>query len=316
VTDHPHSLDPADGGSDPSDRGWGSPVPAEYGPLRAFRSTPTEGDGSPTARGRQAGTGWRWQRQHQAGKPTLSDRWRGRSGTEVKPVTELNAGVVPAKPWGPSPTLDNGAVENRAVDNAAVDNGAVDGAAFSPDFIDTAPGVEAGDRRPATQPEQDLVDLAPFAPLTTERVAIAGGVVAAERVAPRRRPKRKAERVRSRVTIRHIDIWTVARVSLVFYLLVAIVVVVASVLLWYAANAYGSLNSIEKSVRTLFDLKSFTLHVDRVAEYTAAGGLVLALVGTLVNILAALTYNLICDIVGGFRIEVESVSQGSSDIQG
>jgi hypothetical protein len=107
----------------------------------------------------------------------------------------------------------------------------------------------------------------------------------------------------------------VARVSLVFYFLVAIAVLVASVLLWYAANAFGSLTSIEKSVRTLFDLKSFTLHVGRVAEYTALGGLVLAVVGSLVNILAALTYNLICDIVGGFRIEVESVSPGPSEIE-
>jgi Transmembrane domain of unknown function (DUF3566) len=301
VADHPPSLDPADDGPDPSDRGWGSPVPAEYGPLRAFRSTPTEDDGSLTGRGRQAGPGWRWQRQHQGAKPTLSDRWRGRPGPEVQPVTELNTGVAPTEPWGPTPTLDNGAV---------------DGVAASTALMDAAAIVETDDRRTAAPPEEDFVDLAPPAPLTAERGGVAPAVVAAESVTSRRRQRRKADRVRSRVTIRHIDVWTVARVSLVFYLLVAIAVVVASVLLWYAANAYGSLNSIEKSVRTLFDLKTFTLHVDRVAEYTAAGGLVLALVGTLVNILAALTYNLICDIVGGFRIEVESASSGSSDSQG
>jgi hypothetical protein len=301
VADRPHSLDPEDDGPDPSDRGWGSPVPAEYGPLRAFRSTPIEDDGSLSERGRQAGMGWRWPRQHQGAKPTLSDRWRGRTGAEVKPVTELNTGVAPAEPWGPTPTLDNGAV---------------DGVATSTIFMDPAAVVEADDRRTAAPPEHDFVDPVPLAPLTVERAGIAGGALAAERVASRQKQKRKPERVRSRVTIRHIDIWTVARVSLIFYLLVGVAVVVASVLLWYAANAYGSLTSIEKSVRTLFDLKTFTLHVNRVAEYTAAGGLVLALVGTLVNILAALTYNLICDIVGGFRIEVESASSGSSDLEG
>jgi Transmembrane domain of unknown function (DUF3566) len=299
VTDRPHSLDPADDGPDPSDRGWGSPVPAEYGPLRAFRSTPTGDDSSLTGRGRPAGTGWRWQRQHQAAKPTLSDRWRGRSGAEVKPVSELNSGVAPAEPWGPSPTLDNGAV---------------DGVAASTGLVESAAIVEADDRWTTAEPEQDFVDVAPPAPRTAERAGMAGAAVAAEGVSSRRR-RRRPERVRSRVTIRHIDVWTVARVSLVFYLLVAIAVVVASVLLWYAANAYGSLTSIEKSVRTLFDLKTFTLHVNRVAEYTAAGGLVLAVVGTLINILAALTYNLICDIVGGFRIEVESASAGPSDDQ-
>jgi Transmembrane domain of unknown function (DUF3566) len=301
VADRPHSLDPEDDGPDPSDRGWGSPVPAEYGPLRAFRATPTEDDGSLTGPGRQGSAGWRWSRQQQTAKPTLSDRWRGRTAAEVKPVTELNTGVAPAESWGPTPT---------------VENGAVDGAAASTVFMDSAAIVEADDLRTTAPAERDFVDLAPPAPLTAERAGMAGAVVAAEGVAPRRRQKRRADRVRSRVTIRHIDVWTVARVSLVFYLLVAIAVVVTSVLLWYAANAYGSLTSIEKSVRTLFDLKSFTLHVNRVAEYTAAGGLVLAFVGTLFNILAALTYNLICDIVGGFRIEVESTAQGPSEIQG
>jgi hypothetical protein len=216
-------------------------------------------------------------------------------------VTEFNTGVAPAEPWGPTPTLGNGAVE---------------GVGESTAFMDSASIVEAEGLRTTAPAEQDFVDLAPPAPVTAERAGLAGAVVAAGSVAPRRRQRRRADRVRSRVTIRHVDVWTVARVSIVFYLLVAIAVVVASVLLWYAANAYGSLTSIEKSIRTLFDLKTFTLHVGRVAEYTAAGGLVLCLVGTLFNILAALTYNLICDIVGGFRIEVESTSPASSDDQG
>ncbi len=293
MTDRPHSLDPADHGSDPSDRGWGSPVPAEYGSLRALRSQ-AEDSGSDSAprssRSRISGTGWRWQRQ-----------LRSRSGSEVpKPVAELNTGAAPTDPWSPRP---------------AFDRGALDGVVAADALRSAAPIVEPDDRQTVLAPEPEVMDLAPPPVLTAEQAGAAGALAAAEGRAPRRRSKRRAERVRSRVTIRHIDVLTVARVSLVFYFLVAIAVVVASVLLWYAANAYGNLTSIEKSVRTLFDLKTFTLHVDRVAEYTAAGGLVLALVGTLVNILAALTYNLICDIVGGVRIEVESISPVPSDIQ-
>jgi len=111
-----------------------------------------------------------------------------------------------------------------------------------------------------------------------------------------------------------VDVLTVMRVSLVFYLLVLVVVVVASVLLWYAADGFGSLTSIEKSIRTLFDLKTFTLHPETVALYMSAAGAVLALAGTLANTLAAVTYNLICDVVGGVRIEVESpVGPGTSE---
>ncbi len=291
MTDRPHSLDPADGGSDPSDRGWGSPVPAEYGSLRSLRSQAEDGGSELAARSsrsRQAGTGWRWQRQ-----------LRSRSGSEVaEPVADLNSGAAPTDRWTPNP---------------AFDRGAVDGAVASNPVRSAAPIIEADDRQRVLAPEPEVADLAPPV-FIAEQAGTAGALAATEGRDRRRRSKRRAERVRSRVTIRHIDVLTVARVSLVFYFLVAIAVVVASVLLWYAANAYGSLTSIEKSVRTLFDLKTFTLHADRVAEYTAAGGLVLAMVGTLVNILAALTYNLICDIVGGVRIEVESTSPVPSEV--
>ena len=96
------------------------------------------------------------------------------------------------------------------------------------------------------------------------------------------------------------------RVSIVFYLVLLIVFVVASVLLYYAADAFGSLHSIEKSVRTLFSLKSFKLHPGNVAVYTSLAGLVITIAGTLANVIAALMYNLISDVVGGVRIEVLS----------
>jgi hypothetical protein len=117
---------------------------------------------------------------------------------------------------------------------------------------------------------------------------------------------RRSMRARSRATIRHIDILTVARVSVIFYLMVLAIVVVASVLLWYAADTTGTLPSLEKSVRTLFSLKTFTVHPGEVAEYTSGGGVVLAVVGTLTNILLALVYNLIAEVVGGVRVEVDS----------
>jgi hypothetical protein len=75
-------------------------------------------------------------------------------------------------------------------------------------------------------------------------------------------------------------------------------------MLWYIADAVGSINSIEKSVRTLFDLKTFTLHPGEIAKYTSAGGAALAIAGTLGNVLAALIYNLISDVVGGIRFFV------------
>jgi ABC-type multidrug transport system fused ATPase/permease subunit len=116
--------------------------------------------------------------------------------------------------------------------------------------------------------------------------------------------RRRRQWAQSSRTVRHLNVWTVAKVSFIFYLLLFGAVVVASVMLWYVANAVGSIQSIEKSIRTLFDLKTFTFHPSEVAAYTSAGGGVLAILGTLGNVLAALMYNLISDLVGGIRFQV------------
>ncbi len=126
---------------------------------------------------------------------------------------------------------------------------------------------------------------------------------------PPGRPARRPGRARTRMVLRHVDVGTVAKVSVMFYLLVLVVIVVAAVLLWVAADVFGTLPSIEKSVRTLFSLRKFQLHAGAVALYTGAAGVLIAIVGTLANIVLALIYNLISDTVGGIRVELESFSR-------
>jgi Transmembrane domain of unknown function (DUF3566) len=113
--------------------------------------------------------------------------------------------------------------------------------------------------------------------------------------------------------VRRVDVASVAKVSIVFYLLVLVVVVVASLMLWYVADAFGALSGIERSIRTLFDLKKFTVHPAMVAGYTCLGGTVLAAAGTLANVLAAVMYNLISDVVGGIRLEIDDNATPYSD---
>jgi hypothetical protein len=139
---------------------------------------------------------------------------------------------------------------------------------------------------------------------TDERQELRRGTLAELR---RRRARRV--RIRARATVRHVSVWTVFKVSFVFYLVVLAAFVVASVFLWEAASAFGTLPSIEKSVKTLFSLKTFKVHVGTVATYTAGIGLVIAVAGTLANTLLALTYNLIADTIGGVRVDLESVTR-------
>jgi hypothetical protein len=122
-----------------------------------------------------------------------------------------------------------------------------------------------------------------------------------------RRRQRQAARpqwAQSQRTIRHLNVWSVLKVSLAFYFMVLVAVVVASILLWYVADAFGTIQTIEKSVKSLFDLKQFTIHPSQVAKYTSIGGGVLAICGTFANVLVAFMYNLISDLVGGIRFDV------------
>ena len=121
----------------------------------------------------------------------------------------------------------------------------------------------------------------------------------------RRRPRRRVVPARTRATVRHLSIASVLRVSIIFWLVMLAAVVVASVLLWTFADAFGSLPSIEKSIQTLFSLKSFKLHPGQVAFYTFLGGLVVSMAGIFANVLLALIYNLIADVVGGVRVDLD-----------
>jgi hypothetical protein len=112
------------------------------------------------------------------------------------------------------------------------------------------------------------------------------------------------ETVRTRQVIRHFDLASVLRVSLMFYALGLLSVTLAGVVLWNVASTLGIITSIDKSIRTLFDLKSFTLHPLSVLGYGLAAGLVLVIAGALINVLIAMFFNLISDVTGGLVVRV------------
>ena len=114
-----------------------------------------------------------------------------------------------------------------------------------------------------------------------------------------RAPARRVRRV-----IRRVDTWTVLRVSILFYLSVLVVLLVAGGLLWAVASAAGVIHNFEKFIKDLFSLDSFHLAGTAILEATAIGGLVLVIIGTGCNVLVAVIYNLISDVVGGVEVTV------------
>lgn len=109
---------------------------------------------------------------------------------------------------------------------------------------------------------------------------------------------------RARRVIRKVDTWTVLRFSVLFYASLLVVVLVAGILLWIAASSVGVIDNFEDFVKELFALESFRISGFRLFSASVVGGLMLVVLGTGVNVLLAVVYNLTSDIVGGVEISV------------
>lgn len=92
------------------------------------------------------------------------------------------------------------------------------------------------------------------------------------------------------------------RFSVLFYASMLVVFLVAGTLLWAAASGVGVIDNIEKFVRELFALESFRISGFKLFTSSLVGGLVLVLLGTGVNVLMAVVYNLTADVVGGVEV--------------
>jgi hypothetical protein len=121
---------------------------------------------------------------------------------------------------------------------------------------------------------------------------------------PTIRGRRVVQGRRVRRVIRRIDAWTVFKLSLLFYMCVCLVLLIAGVILWNIASTFNVITNVEKFIKSLADLQTFKLHPGVILEAGALGGVILVILGTGVNVLVALLYNLISDVIGGVQVIV------------
>jgi hypothetical protein len=263
----------------------GSPFPAAYGRVGGGLSDGTD-DSGPGSRG---------------GSRTRRGRPRpGRAGPGVFDQGDEATAAVPAA--GGSPGRGTGAVPGSGLAGLAVGDGVADDlpvAASSGPGSAVAGSVVAGGAVgravPGLAPRRRGLPRPPAPP--------GGGQTAAMRPV---RVDLSGTPQASRRLLRRFDTWTVFKVSLVFYLLLLVIVLASGVVVWSVAVNLGFIADIDKAVRSLADDRSFTLHPGNVLLYSALTGAVLALFGTLLNVIASLLYNLISDVVGGVQIVVVS----------
>ena len=107
-----------------------------------------------------------------------------------------------------------------------------------------------------------------------------------------------------RRVVRRVEPRTVLRFSVLFYLSMLVVWLVAGVVLWLAASVTGVIDNLERFVEDLFALESFRVKGGLLVVTCLVGGLVLVVLGTGINVLMAVIYNLTSDIVGGVEVTV------------
>jgi uncharacterized membrane protein len=139
-----------------------------------------------------------------------------------------------------------------------------------------------------------------------------------ERVVASAAPRRARSGGRTtRVVLRRLDTWTVLKLSLVYYLSLFIVLLVAGMLLWAGATAVGVVGNIE-SFMVDIGFEDFRFIPSELLGGFALAGLVLVVAGTFANVLMTALFNLMSDVVGGVKLtlqeDIETGPTGKSTV--
>jgi hypothetical protein len=135
---------------------------------------------------------------------------------------------------------------------------------------------------------------------------------AARPAAPRPAPQPVFEPERRyRQTIHRVDLWSVLKISVCFYICAMATTMVALVALWLIADAAGVIHNVETFIGDLLQTKDFTFldgEILRGALLVSAVFVVLAIV---ITVIAAAFYNVFAELFGGIEV---TISEDESSI--
>ena len=114
--------------------------------------------------------------------------------------------------------------------------------------------------------------------------------------------ERPAVRRTTRI-VRHIDPWSVFRVTLVFHFVLYLTLLLTGVLLWNVANATGTVDNVERFMES-FGWDTFQFKGGELFHQAWVLGLFAVVGMTGLAILTVTTFNLITDLVGGIRVTI------------
>ncbi len=117
-----------------------------------------------------------------------------------------------------------------------------------------------------------------------------------------RRQRFEARKVRR--LVRHIDPWSILKLSLLMALCMWVVAMIASVIIWSVANNTGALQSLENFFNDSLQLEDFKLDGSVLFRQFGLISLLMALGAAATAVVLTLVFNLVSDIIGGIWVSV------------
>ena len=108
---------------------------------------------------------------------------------------------------------------------------------------------------------------------------------------------------RYRQTVRRVDLWSVLKVAVCFYLCALVVTLGAGIVLWVIAASAGVIDNVENFMSDL-GFEDFEFLSWRILRASTLIGMVFVALATIITVLAAAFYNLFSELVGGIEITV------------
>ena len=107
---------------------------------------------------------------------------------------------------------------------------------------------------------------------------------------------------RSRVEMTKVDLWSVLKVSLCFYLAGLAIMIIAGLVVWLLLDASGGIHNFEKFMGDIMSAKDYRLVAPQILLGSVLVGLVLVALMTILTVIAAALYNLFSELVGGVEV--------------
>ncbi len=259
----------------------------------------------------------RWQREDVAG----SSKPAAKQPAAKKPKVELPAARKPPVTVAKRPAATQGDSTTPAVETTKPKN-------------DPAPPAKPVEEPPSTTPVTGSKSSAPVVPATqaapvvespeTQRV-VAGppatsvqpavetsnstgdgsdgdSAMVESRSGFGRRERFRARRVRR--LVRHVDPWSVFKLTLVLNVCMWFIFLVAGVTMWSVARSSGTIENLEKFVAQSFSLTAVTIDADLLFRVFSLIGLIITLALTGAAVIGSILFNLISDLIGGVWVSV------------